>query len=125
MKPSFLILLLTAVCSGWGQEVRLPQGFPDPLRTLETKGPRSLMSLTTEAYTREARRLLLQEANQVATELSLSEEDVTLTENIVKFTTVPFGWAHLQTGHAGRVMSRHYHYVASKGWKFDELCIAD
>ncbi len=125
MKPSFLVLLLTAVCSGWGQEVRLPQGFPDPLRTLHTRGPGFFRSLTTEAYTREARRLLLQEANQVATELSLWEEEVPLTENIVKFTIVPFGWAYVQTGHVGRVMSRHYHYVARKGWKFSELFRAD
>ncbi len=125
MKLSLFTLLLTAACSGWGQELRLPQGFPDPLRTLETKGPRSLMSLTTEAYRKEARKLLLQEANQVATELSLSEEEVPLTENIVKFTTLPFGYAYMETGHVGRVMSRHYHYVASKGWKFNELLRAD
>lgn len=124
MKPSFLMLLLTGVCSGWGQPVTLPQGFPDPLRTLETKGPGALQSLTTYAYAREARRLLLQEANQAATELSLTE-DVPLTENIVTFTILPFGWAYMETGHVGRVMSRHFHYVASKNWKFNELLRVD
>jgi len=123
MKPSLLILLLIGVCSGWGQEVRLPQGFPDPLRTLETKGPGGLKALTTEAYWREARRLLLQEANQVATELGVSEE-VPLTENIVTFTTVPFGWAYMETGHVGAVMSRHYEYRVGKSWRFSSLVVA-
>lgn len=40
-----VILLLTALSSGWGQEVRLPEGFPDPLRTLQTKGPSRLLQI--------------------------------------------------------------------------------
>src|SRR6266568_4740457 len=122
MKASLLILLLAGVCSGWGQDLRLPKGFPDPSETLK-KGPGALRALSTPAYDREARRLLLQEANQVATELSLSEE-VPLTENIVTFTTVPFGWAYMQTGHVGSVMSRHYQYTSGQGWRFNELLVA-
>lgn len=122
MKPSLLILLLASLCSAGGQEVRLPQGFPDPSETLK-KGPDALQSLTTPAYSREARRLLLQEANQVATELGLSEE-VPLTENIVTFTTLPFGHAYRDKGHVGAVMSRHYEYRVGNSWKFNQLLVA-
>jgi len=123
MKPPLLILLLAAVWSGWGQEVTLPKGFPDPLRTLETRGPGFLRSLTTDAYRKEAGRLLLQEANQVATELGVSEE-VPLTENIVTFTVLPFGWAYMETGHVGAVMSRNYQYGVGKSWRFSSLLVA-
>lgn len=82
------------------------------------------MSLTTPAYTREARRLLLQEANQVATELGLWKEEAPLTENIVTFTTLPFGWAYVESGHVGAVMSRHYEYRVGKSWRFSSLAVA-
>src|SRR2546427_38736 len=75
MKPFLLTLALAAACSAGGQEVRLPPGFPDPLRTLE-KGPSFLRALTTDAYTKEARRLLLQEASTDATRASASQTEV-------------------------------------------------
>ena len=121
MKPSLLTLLLVAVCSAGGQDVPLPQGFPDPHATDETNGPHYL--LTTRAYSREARRLLLEEANRVATELSLPDE-LPLVEDVVKCNILPFGMAYVDKS-VGSVESPHYHYMAHKGWRFNQVLIAN
>ena len=100
----------------------LPQGFPDPYGTDATNGPHLL--LTTRAYTREARRLLLEEATQVATELSLPEPHLPLTEDVVTFNIAPFGMAYIHKG-VGSVATWGYRYMAHKGWRFNELLIAN
>ncbi len=100
----------------------LPQGFPDPYGTDATNGPHAF--LTTRAYSREARGLLLQEATQVATELSLPEPHLPLTEDVVKFNIAPFGMAYINKS-VGSVATWSYHYMAHKGWKFNQLLIAN
>ena len=109
------------MCLRADEVVTLPKGFPDPFGTDATNGPH--LFLTTEAYTKEARRLLLEEATQVATELSLPEE-LPLVEDVVKFSIAPFGMAYIEKS-VGSVESRHYHYMAHKGWRFSELLIAN
>lgn len=101
--------------------MQLPQGFPDPYGTDATNGPHGF--LTTRAYTREARRLLLEEAIQVARELSLPEE-LPLQEDLVTFTVIPFGMAYIDKS-VGSVESRHYHYMVHNGWKFNQLLIVN
>ena len=77
MKTLVLSLLFAVACARADEDVTLPKGFPDPFGSSERNGPHFL--LTTAAYEKEARRLLLEEATKVATELRLSEE-LPLTE---------------------------------------------
>ena len=95
------------VCARAGEDVTLPKGFPDPSGSSERYGPH--FHLTTAAYEREARRLLLEEATKVATELGLPEELPLTESNIVQSFIPPFGYAYIKKA-VGNVESRHYVY---------------
>jgi hypothetical protein len=122
VKPSLVVLLVAAVCSAGGQEVPLPKGFPDPLDSDEGHGPHFL--LTTGPYQKEARRLLLEEATKVATELGLPEELPLTESNVVESFIAPFGYAYIHKS-VGHLASHHYSYVAGLGWRFSTLTIAN
>jgi len=116
------VFVAGVVCINAGEDVILPEGFPDPFGSSERYGPH--FHLTTAAYEKEAKRLLLEEATKVATELGLPEE-VPLTEsNIVQAFIPPFGYAYGNKA-VGRVESRNYVYIAGKGWRFSTLTIAN
>jgi len=110
------------VCVRAGEEVTLPSGFPDPYGTSPTYGPHSF--LTTEAYTKEARRLILEEATKVAMELGLPEVLPLTESNIVESVIAPFGCAYVDKC-PGNVTSHHYRYSVLEGWRFSRLTIAN
>lgn len=118
MKPLLLTLFLAAVCFAGGQDVPLPKDFPDPYDTSPTYGPHSF--LTTEAYTKEARRLVLEEATKVATEMGLPEELPLTESNIVESVIAPFGLAYIEEV-VGNVTSHRYRYYVREGWRFSRL----
>ena len=122
MKKLLLSLLFAVACARADEDVTLPKGFPDPYGTDARYGPHAF--LTTAAYEKEARRLLLEEATKVATELGLPEE-IPLTEsNIVQSFIAPFGLAYVDKA-VGNVDSQHYTYVVGRGWRFSKLSIAN
>lgn len=110
------------MCVGAGEDITLPKGFPDPFDTSERYGPH--FHLTTAAYEKEARRLVLEEATKVATELGLPEELPLTESNIVEAFIPPFGYAYM-TKAVGNVESRRHTYIVGKGWRFSTLTIAN
>jgi hypothetical protein len=112
----------SVVCVRAGEDVPLPKGFPDPYGTDERYGPH--VFLTTAAYEKEARRLLLEEATKVATELGLPEEMPLTESNIVRSYIDPFGLAYTDKA-IGNVESHHYVYIVARGWRFSSLTIAN
>lgn len=110
------------VCARAGEDITLPKGFPDPFGTSEQYGPH--FHLTTAAYEKEARRLVLEEATKVATELGLPEELPLTESNIVQSFIPPFGFAYMNES-VGNVTSHRYWYFVAKGWKFSTLTIAN
>jgi len=105
-----------------GEDVTLPKGFPDPFGSSDAYGPHFL--LTTAAYEKEARRLLLEEATKVAAELELPEELPLTESNIVTSYIATFGYAYINKS-VGNVEGRHYTYIVGKDWKFSSLTIAN
>src|SRR5437867_3796777 len=116
------LLSAAVVWARAGEDVTLPKGFPDPSGSSDAYGPH--FHLTTVAYEKEAKRLLIEEATRVATELRLPEELPLTESNIVESFIPPFGYAYI-TKAVGNVHSRHYSYVAGKDWKFSSLTIAN
>src|SRR5262249_6193153 len=110
------------MCVRAGEDITLPKGFPDPFGTDATNGPH--FHLTTAAYEKEARRLVLEEATKVATELGLPEELPLTESDIVRSFIVPFGYAYMEKA-VGNVESRHYMYFVRKAWRFSTLVIAN
>jgi hypothetical protein len=105
----------------------LPPGVPNPIG-LDGKYTHAMM-FTTKAYQGEALKLVLQEANQLATGLQLPEALPITESNIVKFHISPFGYAYAKKA-IGNVTTKNYCYYISQGNKFsylespnqDELC---
>jgi len=96
----------------------LPPGVPNPI------GPdgkyTGAMMFTTKAYRNEAFRLVLQEANRVATELRLPEKlPITETDLASRFIS-PFGYARAKQA-IGNITTRNYTYYISQGNKFSYL----
>jgi hypothetical protein len=117
-----LVIVAVLGCVSASEDVPLPKGFPDPYGTDATNGPH--IFLTTEAFTKEARRLLLEEATKVAAELRLPEELPLTESNIVQSYISPFGLAYTDKA-IGNVTSRRYWYMANANWKFSGLTIAN
>ena len=81
------------------------------------------LMFTTKAYRDEAFRLVLQEANRVATELRLPEKlPITETDLVTRFIS-SFGYAHAKQA-IGNVTTRNYTYYISEGNKFIGGCKA-
>ena len=96
----------------------LPPGVPNPI------GPdgkiTAAIRFTTKAYHDEAFRLVLQEANRVASELRLPEKLQITEADLVERYINPFGYAHVQKA-IGNVTTRNYTYYVSQGNKFSYL----
>jgi hypothetical protein len=96
----------------------LPPGVPNPIGPDGKYTP--ALVFTTKAYQDEAFRLVLQEANRVATELRLPEK-LPITENdLVGRFISSFGYAHVKQA-IGNVTTRNYTYYLSQGNKFSYL----
>jgi hypothetical protein len=115
----FVSVVLCAEADEW---LTLPKGFPDPHGSSEAYGPHFL--LTTAAYEKEAKRLLIEEATKVATELGLPEELPLAESNIVQSFIAPFGFAYTK-GAVGNLTSHGYWYVSKVGWRLSEVTIAN
>jgi hypothetical protein len=99
----------------------LPPGVP---RTVDTNGNVIYVNhrFTTDLYRNYAVNFLLQEANQVAQELNLSESLPITKTNIVKGFISPFGFAY-ESKALGDVSTTNYDYGAEKDFKFNSLTI--
>jgi hypothetical protein len=100
----------------------LPKGVPEPLTPsgVYTHG----MLFTTQAYQKEARKLVLQEANLVAKELLLPEKLPLTDSNVLSFFIAPFGFAHVKKA-IGNITTENYWYNVGKDSKLSELTIAN
>jgi hypothetical protein len=120
LSSCWLLLLLLWVAGtlpAWPAD-DLPPGVPNPIGP-DGKYTPALM-FTTKAYQDEAFRLVLQEANRVATELRLPEKlPITETDLAGRFINA-FGYAHVQKA-IGNVTTRNYTYYVSQGNRFSYL----
>jgi hypothetical protein len=113
-----LLLLSVAGISLASPADDLPPGVPNPIGP-DGKYTPALM-FTTKSYHDEAFRLVLQEANRVATELGLPEKlPITEADLVGRFINA-FGYAHV-TKAIGNVTTRNYTYYLSQGNKFSYL----
>lgn len=116
-----IVFCLTAQAQtkGSGNEWRLPLGVP---REVDTNGNVIYVPqmFTTPLYQKEAFKLVLQEANQVATELKLKNELPITESNLAEFHISPFGFAYTHK-RIGGVTTKNYAYYVSQGDKFSYL----
>lgn len=96
----------------------LPPGVPNPIGP-DGKYTPALM-FTTKAYHDEAFRLVLQEANRVATQLRLPEKLPITEADLAGRYINAFGYAHVRKA-IGNVTTRSYTYYVSQGNKFSYL----
>lgn len=96
----------------------LPPGVPNPIGP-DGKYTPGLM-FTTKAYHAEAFRLVVQEANRVATELRLPEKLPITEADLVERFINAFGYAHVRKA-IGNVKTSNYTYYVSQGNKFSYL----
>jgi hypothetical protein len=82
------------------------------------------LSYTTQEYQREAKRLLIAEANCVAADLALPELLPITEANIRGVLVLPFGTAYSDQM-VGRVVTARYWYFMSVSNRFSYLSIAD
>ncbi len=112
-----LLLSVAGTLPAWAGDDLQP-GVPNPIGP-DGKYTPALM-FTTKAYQDEAFRLVLQEANRVATELRLPEKlPITETDLVTRFIS-SFGYAHAKQA-IGNVTTRKYTYYISEGNKFSYL----
>jgi hypothetical protein len=122
MKLVFIIILFAHWCSHTATAQELPVGVPSPI------GPDGKITdaylFTTPAYQREALKLVLKEANHVASELGLTESlpitETKLTEAFIS----PFGFAYLRKA-VGNITTSNYCYCVSISNKFCYLIKTD
>jgi len=94
----------------------IPKSIFDPVGP-DGKWKNGAINFTTQAYQKEAFRLVLQEANQVAQELKLSEKLPIREADVTEAFISPFGFAYLSKA-VGNITTRNYCYCVSKGNKF-------
>jgi hypothetical protein len=94
----------------------LPSGVPNPIGPDGKWQPRNSM-FTTQAYQKEALKLMLHEANQVAAELELQERLPIEATNLVEHFVVPFGYAHIKKA-IGTITTENYVYSMARDDKF-------
>ncbi len=102
----------------------LPAGVP---RIIDTNGNVVLINhqFTTPQYQRAAAQLLLQEANRVAEEMRLPDEVLPITaSNVTKLDVAPFGHSYFRKS-IGLVCTSNFVYVVAKGYKFNNLVVAN
>jgi hypothetical protein len=105
-------------------QAAMTQGTPTNPVALETTTnslmkPYSLM-FTTEAYHKEALKLLISEANRVAEELQLPEKSPITDSSLVRLFIPPYGMAR-RIGAIGAVTTTNYTYYVSVNNKFSFL----
>lgn len=101
----------------------LPPGVP---RTVDTNGRVVFIDgmFTTQAYQAEALRLVIQEANKVATEMKLPET-LPITEASLTHAYIgPFGFNYEMKG-LGNVTTSNYWYNIRRDYRFSDLTIAN
>jgi hypothetical protein len=113
----FLLLSLVGAWSGSAAD-DLPPGVPNPIGPDGKYTP--ALAFTTKAYSHEAFRLVLQEANRVAGELGLPEKLPITEGDLVTRYLSPFGCAYVQKA-IGNVTTRNYTYYVSQGNRFSYL----
>jgi hypothetical protein len=101
----------------------LPPGVP---RIVDTSGKVIYIksSFTTKAFQKEALKLVIQEANQVAQELNLQENAPITESNIVESFVGPFGFTYAYKK-IGNVTTSNYSYGIEQNNKFSDLTIAN
>ncbi len=112
---------LSAIPNDTTQE--LPPGVP---RTVNTNG--ELVSVdfmfTTPAYQEAAFKLVVQEANQVVSDLGLLESRPITESDIVHAFISPFGYAFTEKA-IGNIKTTNYWYFVKRGNKFSDITIAN
>src|SRR5690349_289887 len=112
-------VLLGASCV---QAQVLPAGVP---RSISHDGSVNVATtFTTEAYEREACRLILREASLVAQDLSLGETIPLVESSVVNKFINPFGYA-FATKRIGWIETSRFRYGVEAGNKFSELIARD
>lgn len=106
----------TACCCATAEE--LPPGVPSPIGP-DGKYTHALF-FTTPAYHDEALKLVLQEANEVAKALHLSEKLPITRADVVHAFIGPFGYAYVNHS-LGNITTRNYFYNVRDGYKFSNL----
>jgi len=96
----------------------LPPGVPNPIGA-DGKKTDAIM-FTTPAYRDEATRLILLEANKVASELKLADDLPITKENARQIYISPFGMCWVDKT-VGNVETANYIYYVSQGDKFSYL----
>ena len=101
----------------------LPPGVP---RVVETNGKVLFIDskFTTPAFQDEGLRLVIQEANKVASELHLQEASPITISNLTHAFIGPFGFTY-KTQALGNITTSNYWYAVAQNYKFSELVIAD
>ncbi len=94
----------------------LPPGVPRPIGA-DGKWTHDGMMFTTHAYEQEAFRLLLQEANTVASQLHLPEKLPIQESNVTGAYVAPFGIAYVDKG-IGCINTANYGYCVSMASRF-------
>ena len=94
----------------------IPAGVPNPIGR-DGKWQSEGMMFTTKAYQREAFRLMLKEANQVASELRLPEKLPIKENDVTEAYIAPFGIAKVEKM-IGSIDTTNYSYCVSQGNKF-------
>lgn len=131
MKAWLFCLFVAAVCGSaalmagalvlpnLGKSVDLPAGVP---RVVDTNGNVIYVphNFTTEAYRKEALKLVLAEANRVAADLMLTNELPIRESNLVENFISPFGFAYSMKM-IGNVTTERYTYYVSRDNKFSFL----
>src|SRR5271154_2096507 len=112
-KTVFVFLLTLCVESTMADD--LPPGVPNPIGA-DGKKTDAIM-FTTPAYRDEATRLILLEANKVASELKLADDLPITKENARQIYISPFGMCWVDKT-VGNVETANYIYYVSQGDKF-------
>jgi hypothetical protein len=116
-KTVFIIVLLTLCVKSAMADV-LPPGVPNPIGP-DGKQTDAIM-FTTPAYIGEATRLVLLEANKVASELKLADDLPITKENAQQIYISPFGMCWVDKT-VGNVETANYIYYVSQDDKFSYL----
>jgi hypothetical protein len=125
-RPLLLVLLaigmLTALPGMAGEENRsdtsiLRASAPDQLINPVSQGPTAAMTRKTNGYEKQALRLVIQEANRVATELHLEEQLPITEKGLVGWYISPPEMARV-TKAVGNVATSNYAYYVSIENKF-------
>lgn len=123
---SLLTFILTTIIPLLGLAAddgrNLPPGVP---RSVSAEGLNSVpLMFSSKAYEAEALRLLIREANTVASQLQLPEALPITQEDVVRPFVNPFGYSYSEKK-IGNITTLRYFYGVEQGDKFSDLVVAD